>query len=180
MGQRKAFHLDAICLNYLDGFDGRKGSQTTGKSERVRAGVTLDCLLTERYSPEFVSELAGLVRQGDRTDALRALNTRITNDLDDTKKPREAGGNGAPVGGDSSPRADGTGGDDTDDVGGSLPSVPRVEGNEKLEGAQEKPESAPAGDSAGEGGEDSGTSGKRSDRGGLGTGVISKALGLDK
>lgn len=81
--KRKSFDLDKLCLDYLDEFDGRTGPRLLSKSERVRTGITLDCLLTERYSPHFASDVAEKVRSGNHTEALRVLYNRLEEDLGD-------------------------------------------------------------------------------------------------
>jgi len=79
--KRKAFDLDKLCLDYLDQYDGRTGPRVLGKSERVRTGISLDCLLAERYSPRFASHIAEMIRSGNQTEALRTLYNRISEDL---------------------------------------------------------------------------------------------------
>jgi hypothetical protein len=81
--KRKSFDLDKLCLDYLDEFDGRTGPRLLSKSERARTGITLDCLLAERYSPHFASHVAEKMRKGNRTEALRILHSRLKEDLED-------------------------------------------------------------------------------------------------
>lgn len=169
--KRKNFNLDAHCIDWLDTFDARMGEH--GKSEMVRCGVTLASALESESSTEFLCDLAGLIRKGRADEALDALHNKLMHGSANGTTETDMGGGGSAPGADV--------GDSGDPGGGALPAVPRVESNEELEGASAEPGQAPTGGAEGKEGEDPGASGGDSDgRGGLGNGLISKALGLDE
>lgn len=165
--KRKNFNLDAHCIDWLDTFDARMGEH--GKSEMVRCGVTLASALESESSTEFLCDLAGLIRKGRTDEALDALHNKLMHSNGYGSAETDVGGGGSAPGADV--------GDSGDPGGGALPAVPRVEGNEELEGASEESRTAPTGSASGQEGEDSRASGGDSDgqRGGLGNGLVSKS-----
>lgn len=170
--KKKGFRLDKTCLDWLDTFDGRKGEY--GKAEMVRCGVTLASALEGESSTEFLCEIAGLIRKGRADEALDALHNKLMHGSANGTNETDMDGGGSAPGADV--------GDAGDPGGGALPAVPRVEGNEELEGAQEEPEQASTGGPESEKGEDPGPSGGDSNgqRGGLGNGAISRLFGLNR
>jgi len=177
--KRNSYNLDAHCLDWLDTFDARQGQY--GKSEMVRTGVTLASGLESKLGTESLCQIAKLIRNGQTEDALDALHSQLMGDalggVGDVGETSSTVDDSAP-----SPTGADDSGDVEDDVGNPLPPVPGMAGDEELEGAPEESERAPKGDPESEERKGPGASGQDSDgrREGLGSGMISRALGLNK
>ena len=170
--KRKNFRLDKTCLDWLDTFDGRRHEH--GKAEMVRCGITIATALESISSAAFLCELSRMIRNGQTDEALDALHNRL---MDEAGGGTSAGGRSVVL--DDPPPSDGGDvGDNSDELGGDLPPLPRVESNEGVEGTPETSEQAPEGDTESEGGPDNGEENRDSDGGGLlSKGPLTRAIG---